>query len=251
MSRTKFPEFFALLTAPFNAKEIRELDPNKEGTPQARRRPTLKYVTAPTVKTRLDEVCGPEGWKDRYVPLGPDIGVECRLTLRLPDGSRITKSGAGTGKDLKAAYSDALKRAAESYGIARYLRQCRLPDYSRRDAGHAPDPGTPPCPSHPEAARHPEQLAKWGDTAHREPAGERVEAPRTGRALFAWVKEQERKHEVGLLRYLNEWAKLQSFPGRMVDWSGEQVRLAYAEASRKLATVTGSAAEAYEEALEN
>jgi len=47
----------------------------------------------------------------------------------------------------------------------------------------------------------------------------------------------ESKQGVGLLKYLNGWAKLQDFPGRMVDWDDDQVRLAYAEAVRKLASL--------------
>ena len=51
---------------------------------------------------------------------------------------------------------------------------------------------------------------------------------------FISPKEQEQRYEVGLLKYLNSWAKLQEFPSRMVDWDAEQVSLAYGEACRKL-----------------
>jgi hypothetical protein len=64
-------------------------------------------------------------------------------------------------------------------------------------------------------------------------------------------KEQEQRHEVGLLKYLNGWAKLQEFPGRMVDWDADQVNQAYAEAVRKLQSISNGHAEAYEEALAN
>jgi hypothetical protein len=74
-------------------------------------------------------------------------------------------------------------------------------------------------------------------------------ALRSGRALFAWTKEQEQKHEVGLLKYLNGWANLQDFPGRMVDWDADQVQLAYAECVRKLKNVGIDAP--HEEALTN
>ena len=37
----------------------------------------------------------------------------------------------------------------------------------------------------------------------------------------------------------------------MVDWDAEQVALAYAEATRKIQSITQGAAEAYEEALAN
>jgi hypothetical protein len=75
--------------------------------------------------------------------------------------------------------------------------------------------------------------------------------PRSGRALFAWTKEQEQRHEVGLLKYLNRWGKLQEFPSRMVDWDPDQVSLAYAEAVRKLQAIHPARKEAYEEALSN
>ena len=67
--------------------------------------------------------------------------------------------------------------------------------------------------------------------------------PLDGKALFLWVKEQEQRHEVGLLKYLNGWAKLQGFPARMVDWDDEQVALAHAEATRKLAFISTGRAE--------
>jgi hypothetical protein len=73
--------------------------------------------------------------------------------------------------------------------------------------------------------------------------------PSSGRGFFAWIKEQEQRHEVGLLKYLNSWAKLQEFPGRMVDWSKDQVEQGYAEAVRKLQSISTGHAEAYEEAL--
>jgi hypothetical protein len=75
--------------------------------------------------------------------------------------------------------------------------------------------------------------------------------PRSGKALFAWTKEQEQRYQVGLLKYLNQWAKLQEFPGRMVDWDADQVSLAYHEASRKLQSIQSASQEHYEEALSN
>lgn len=73
--------------------------------------------------------------------------------------------------------------------------------------------------------------------------------PRSGRALFAWIKDQEQRHEVGLLKYVNSWAKLQEFPGRMIDWDEDQVAHAYAEASRKLQSVGHS--HAYAESVQD
>jgi hypothetical protein len=75
--------------------------------------------------------------------------------------------------------------------------------------------------------------------------------PRNGRELFAWIKQVEQQHEVGMLRYVNSWAKLQEFPGRMVDWDSDQVALAYQEAARKLKAIEGDLNEGLQEALAN
>ena len=47
---------------------------------------------------------------------GLEYSVECSLTV-----FGVTKRDVGIGDDLKAAYSDALKRAAVKFYVARYL----------------------------------------------------------------------------------------------------------------------------------
>ena len=71
------------------------------------------------------------GWQDEYECL-PDGSVVCKLRLRLGD-EWITKMDVGgpseqpdEGDRRKAAFSDALKRAAVKFGIGRYLY--RLPN---------------------------------------------------------------------------------------------------------------------------
>src|SRR5581483_5898395 len=78
----------------------------------------------------LDDVVGVENWQDKYDFL-PDGSVVCRLRLKL-GGRWITKTDVGSpseqpdsGDRVKAAVSDALKRAAVKFGIGRYLY--RLP----------------------------------------------------------------------------------------------------------------------------
>src|SRR5262249_2171413 len=82
------------------------------------------------IQDRLDEVLGVEGWQDDYECL-EDGSVVCRLRLRLGD-EWVTKVDVGGpseqpdgGDRLKAAFSDALKRAAVKFGVGRYLY--RLP----------------------------------------------------------------------------------------------------------------------------
>lgn len=85
---------------------------------------------------RLDHVLGPENWWDEYTP--SENSVLCRLTIRLPDGSTLTKADAGgyagmadSGDDDKSGYSDAFKRAAVKFGVARYLYRDGVPAFVR------------------------------------------------------------------------------------------------------------------------
>lgn len=228
---TQHPDLFAALAAPFETHEVK--------LRQAAGGRQLHYITARTAMNRLDDVLGPENWWDEYVPL--ENSVVCRLTIRLSDGTTVTKSDAGgyagmadQGDDDKSGFSDAFKRACAKFGVARYLYRDGVPSFARQ---HDTPPAEAPAPS--ETNGHAPTNRLNGS------------APRTGKALFAWTKDQEQRHEVGLLKYLNNWAKLQEFPGRMIDWDADQVAAAYAEATRKLQAVGAGRAEAYEEALAN
>lgn len=66
-----------------------------------------------------------------------------------------------------------------------------------------------------------------------------VQGPTNGKALFAWLKEQEQRYGVGLLKYIFAWGKLQDFPVWIINWSAEQVNLAYNEACWKLVATSG------------
>ena len=123
---TAHPDLFARLSAPFTGAEIKH-------RPQGRRQ--LSYITARTVMNRLDTVLGPENWWDEYAP--SESSVLCRLTIRLPDGSTLTKSDAGgyagmadSGDDDKSGYSDAFKRAAVKFGVGRHLYGDGVPQYT-------------------------------------------------------------------------------------------------------------------------
>lgn len=217
---TKYPDLFAALAAPFETQEVK-IRATQGGRP-------LHYITARTAMNRLDTVLGPENWWDEYHPGAHS--VMCRLSIRLPDGNTLTKCDAGgyagmadQGDDDKSGFSDAFKRAAAKFGVARYLYRDGVPAFAQTQTN--PEPAaTPPAPGR---------------------------SPRSGRALFAWTKEQEERHETGLLKYLNNWGKLQDFPTRMIDWDAEQVALAYAEATRKLQAVGNAHLDTYEEALSN
>jgi hypothetical protein len=114
------------LAAPFDPSEVKF----KPAVVSGNRALALAYVDARAIQDRLDEVLGVEGWQDEYEIL-PDGSVVCKLRLRLGD-EWITKMDVGgpseqpdEGDRRKAAFSDALKRAAVKFGVGRYLY--RLP----------------------------------------------------------------------------------------------------------------------------
>jgi hypothetical protein len=250
---TQYPDLFASLAAPFEGREVKE-------RPQGGRQ--LHYITARTAMNRLDDVMGPENWWTSFVP--GEHSVICRLTLRLPDGTTVTKEDAGgyagmpdQGDDDKSGFSDGLKRAAVLFGVGRYLYRDGVPRFvrDREPETAAAEPRADASPANGNGnGNGRKNTSTWGGNgARREDSphqgGRNDSAPRTGRALFAWTKEMEQKHEVGLLKYLNKWAGLQEFPPRMVDWDARQVELAHAEATRKLQSLASG--DAYEEALAN
>ncbi len=119
------------LAKPFDPKELKW----KPGMVKANRCLAMCYIDARLVQDRLDDVCGVDGWADEYILL--DGGsVMCKLSIFVFNGSgqvlQVSKCDVGSpseqpdkGDRLKAAFSDALKRAAVKFGIGRYLY--RLP----------------------------------------------------------------------------------------------------------------------------
>jgi hypothetical protein len=114
------------LAAPFSETEVKF----KPQVVKNNRAMALAYVDVRAIMDRLDDVLGVGNWQDHYEILA-DNSVMCRLRLFI-NGRWITKSDVGSpseqpdsGDRLKAAVSDALKRAAVKFGIGRYLY--RLP----------------------------------------------------------------------------------------------------------------------------
>lgn len=133
---TKHKDIFEALAKPFRPEEIK----TRKG---AAGRP-LQYIAARTAMIRLDEVLGPENWRDKYTETKK--GLKCRLAIRLPNGEWIAKEdgGAAAGmsendNDEKSGYSDAFKRAAAKWGVGRYLYRDGVPDFGR-EPEHEPAP---------------------------------------------------------------------------------------------------------------
>ncbi len=112
----------AALAAPFEPREVKY----KPQSVKNNRCLAMAYIDARLIQDRLDEVLGVENWEDGYKIL-VDGSVMCRLRVKLGD-RWISKTDVGSpseqpdgGDRLKAAFSDALKRAAVKFGIGRYL----------------------------------------------------------------------------------------------------------------------------------
>jgi hypothetical protein len=114
------------LAAPFDQNVVKF----KPAVVSGNRAMAMAFVDARTIQDRLDEVLGVGGWQDDYEVLA-DGSVVCRLQVCL-NGVWLTKVDVGSpseqpddGDKRKAAFSDALKRAAVKFGVGRYLY--RLP----------------------------------------------------------------------------------------------------------------------------
>lgn len=114
------------LTAPFPAEAVHW----KPLAIKGNRALAAAYLDARAVMQRLDCVFGVGGWKDAYQPQSGG-SVVCTLSVKV-DGEWVEKTDVGSpseqpddGDKLKAAFSDALKRAAIKLGVGRYLY--RLP----------------------------------------------------------------------------------------------------------------------------
>lgn len=201
--------FFAALAARFRPDEVRSR--TQSGRP-------VPYVTARVVMNRLDEVAGPAGWWDEYTPI--DNAVVCKLTIRTPDGSTITKCDAGgcsqtsDSSDVeKSGFSDAFKRAAVKFGVGRYLYGDGVPNYAES-----------------EAERDDERKSASKPETRREPAGRRGDAagtPRTGRDLYGWCRD------LGCLDRAEMLGRAAGYPARVVDWTPDQADAVHRQLTRE------------------
>lgn len=117
----------------------------------------LAYIDARDVMKRLDTVLGAENYQTKYVAV--DGGFLCELSLRL-NGAWLTRSdGANTTKiePIKGGISSALKRAANAWGIGRYLYYLNPNKFNANNTD-----------SWPKWALPGEQVEDWEDIAELE-----------------------------------------------------------------------------------
>lgn len=130
------------LSAPFGVHELKFF-PTALTKTDPKKGKVAAYIDSRAVMDRLDCVVGPSGWRTEYRVIDDGMkAVMCTLGVRMGpvgyDGAEwVYKSDVGypnEGKDadnadkepLKAAFSDALKRAAVQFGIGRYIYSLEL-----------------------------------------------------------------------------------------------------------------------------
>lgn len=128
MSRATQDTMLRQLKQPFDPKFVKwrvgatnEKKENGRVIQKATKGIALAYIDSREVMKRLDDVCGLGGWQAKYVPM--DGGFICELSI-LIDGQWVTKSNAAGNthvEPVKGGASDALKRAAATWGVGRYL----------------------------------------------------------------------------------------------------------------------------------
>lgn len=117
---------FNKLKEPFPAEDIewrlQSCGKKKDGTFWGK---ALAYVTNRAIQNRLDEVVGPQNWKNEFSK-GPDGGILCGLSIKC-DGEWVTKFDGSENTQIEAVkggLSGSMKRAASTgWGIGRYLYQ--------------------------------------------------------------------------------------------------------------------------------
>ena len=136
-----------LLTAPFPVDAVHWKPLSVKGN----RALAAAYVDARAIMQRLDCVFGVGGWKDAY-QLVNGGSVICTLSVKV-DCEWVDKTDVGSpseqpddGDKLKAAFSDALKRAAIKLGIGRYLYHlpCQWVEYDPQARRFVTVPRLPP-----------------------------------------------------------------------------------------------------------
>jgi hypothetical protein len=214
------------LAAPFDESEVKF----KPQAVKGNRALALAYVDVRAIMERLDSVLGVENWQDRYQLLA-DNSVMCQLRLKI-GGRWITKSDVGDpseqpdgGDRIKAAFSDALKRAAVKFGIGRYLY--RLPqqwaDYEPQKRQFSSPPRVP-------------EWARPKTAANQSKPAKKANLPADGAELHRRLREADSDlaakglSPVGaLLDHVTQAGVKAGFGADLKQWMGPAIELAVAE----------------------
>lgn len=156
------------------------------------------------------------------------IGASCEIEgIEVPAGA--------TAQDVAAI-------ATSYYQIARAAVEAEL---ARQRAGSAAGPaaanGHAPAPP-PRKERHEWDTADHGEAARRRPMGgggnggngDRSGPPKSGKGLYARLKDLDEAHDYGVLQRVKSWAKQEGNDARMSDWTPDEIRDGWAVAERFL-----------------
>jgi hypothetical protein len=203
----------------------------------------LPYLTNRAVMCRLDEVCGPGGWRNEFVSWsqGKAQGILCGLSIRVEhewitkwDGAEPTNVEA-----LKGGLSAAMKRAAAQWGIGRYLADVEgLFAVIARDDDYTALPGNLRDGQKERKFRwHPPELPAWalpgpraernGQDEHSQPSADdpaRTAAPEALGKLDTLLRDRPAGYEAVFLQLANV--------PRLSDLQAGALRLAFAVANR-------------------
>jgi hypothetical protein len=232
-------ELTRALSEPFEPSEVRF----KPAAVNGNRALALAYVDARAIQDRLDAVLGVDGWQDDYECLA-DGSVICRLRLRMGE-EWITKVDVGGpseqpdgGDRLKAAFSDALKRAAVKFGIGRYLY--RLPnqwldyDTKRREFTSAPSLPIWAQPARRKTGHKSAAAASEPRTGSGKMAGHALPAngAELQRRLYDYDARLGAEGRCGpgeLVKHVVEAGVRAGYDSDLAAWSGPAIRLAVEE----------------------
>lgn len=132
-------EKFAKLRAPFDVELV--LWRAGARTKDKKRGQALPYINARLIQDRLDEVMGPENWRNEFAAAPMGGGLMCVLSLRIGE-EWVSKADVAQQDEvsensrdpdqareiaIKGAASDAFKRAAVQWGVGRYLYSFEAP----------------------------------------------------------------------------------------------------------------------------
>lgn len=198
-------QVMAKLAEPFDAGEVKWKPQSVKGN----RALAVCYIDARLVMDRLDEVFGVGGWKDEYAPL-PNGAVLCQLSVCV-GGQWVSRQDVGSESEqpdehdrTKAAFSDALKRAAVKFGIGRYLYRLghQWCDYdpARRQFSTRPKLPTWALPG---PVVHAAQLPAYPEKVEALPAAEAKPVWDDDDAFFALLESKNREWPK-VVQWLNE-----------------------------------------------
>lgn len=113
-------DVFDMLSAPFPTEAISWRVGSTNG--EKSKGMALAYIDARDVMDRFDSVVGPANWQSEFVNAGNGATC-CRIGIRVGTDWVWKADGAGQTdyEGEKGQFSDALKRAAVSWGVGRYL----------------------------------------------------------------------------------------------------------------------------------